>query len=79
MEFPLTGNAAQGLGSNGCFAHPSGAPRTDTAFENKEVTVPVEPGKYHLALVVKDVGSGLTGTEYTSVEVPTFEELTVNQ
>ena len=55
------------------------APRTDTAFENKEVTVPVEPGKYHLALVVKDVGSGLTGTEYTRVEVPAFEELTVNQ
>jgi hypothetical protein len=55
------------------------APRTDTAFENKEATVPVEPGKYLLALVVKDVGSGLTGTEYTSVEVPTFEELTVNQ
>lgn len=52
-------------------------PRTDTAFENKEVTVPLEPGKYHLALVVKDVGSGLTATEYTSVEVPTFGGLTV--
>ena len=41
--------------------------------------MPLEPGKYQLALVVKDIGSGLTGTEYTSVEVPTFEELTVNQ
>ena len=41
--------------------------------------MPLEPGKYQLALVVKDIGSGLTGAEYTSVEVPTFEQLTVNQ
>jgi hypothetical protein len=53
--------------------------RADAGLASREVTVPLEPGKYQLALVVKDVGSGLTGTEYTSVEVPTFEELTVNQ
>jgi len=63
FEFPTTGEAL----------------RTVAAYTSREVTLPLEPGVYQLALVVKDVGSGLTGTEYTSVEVPTFEELTVNQ
>jgi hypothetical protein len=42
---------------------------------NRETTVALEPGPYHLALVVKDIDSGKTGVMYTTFEVPGYEEL----
>jgi hypothetical protein len=53
--------------------------RTDAAFASREIKVPLDPGVYQLALIVKDIGSGLTGAEYTKVKVPTFEDLTGDQ
>jgi GWxTD domain-containing protein len=40
-----------------------------------EVTVPLVPGPYRLAIVVKDLLSGKTGVMYTPLDVPTYEEL----
>lgn len=42
---------------------------------NRETTVPLKPGLYYLALVVKAVDSGNTGVSYTTFEVPGFDEL----
>ena len=42
---------------------------------NRETTVPLKPGLYHLALVVKAIDSGKTGVSYTTFEVPGFDEL----
>jgi GWxTD domain-containing protein len=42
---------------------------------NRESTVPLKPGLYYLALVVKAVDSGNTGVSYTTFEVPGFDEL----
>lgn len=42
---------------------------------NWEVTVPLAPGLYRLAMVVKNPISGETGVMYTSLDVPTYEEL----
>jgi GWxTD domain-containing protein len=42
---------------------------------NRETTVPLKPGLYHLALVVKSIDSGETGVSYTTFEVPGFDEL----
>jgi GWxTD domain-containing protein len=42
---------------------------------NRETTVPLKPGLYYLALVVKAVGSGNTAVSYTTFEVPGFDEL----
>ena len=53
--------------------------RTDAAFASGQITVPLEPGVYRLVLIVKDIGSERTGTEDTSVKVPTFEELAANR
>jgi hypothetical protein len=61
------------------FPEAGDALRTDAAFASGQITVPLDPGLYRLVLIVKDIGSGRTGTENTRVEVPTFEELTENQ
>jgi GWxTD domain-containing protein len=42
---------------------------------NRESTVPLKPGLYYLALIVKAVDSGNTGVSYTTFEVPGFDEL----
>jgi GWxTD domain-containing protein len=42
---------------------------------NWEVTVPLAPGPYRLAIVVKNLLSGETGVMYTPIDVPTCEEL----
>jgi GWxTD domain-containing protein len=42
---------------------------------NRETTVPLKPGFYYLALVVKAVDSGNTGVSYTTFKVPGFDEL----
>jgi len=42
---------------------------------NRETTVPLKPGHYDLALVVKAIDSGNTGVSYTTFEVPGFDEL----
>jgi GWxTD domain-containing protein len=42
---------------------------------NRESTVPLKPGLYYLALIVKEVDSGNTGVSYTTFEVPRFDEL----
>jgi hypothetical protein len=42
---------------------------------DRETTVPLTPGHYHLALVVKAIDSGNTGVSYTTFEVPGFDEL----
>jgi GWxTD domain-containing protein len=60
------------------FSEAGDALRTDAAFAIRQVTVPLDPGVYKLVLIVKDIGSGRTGTEDTSVKVPTFEELAAN-
>jgi GWxTD domain-containing protein len=41
----------------------------------RESTVPLKPGLYYLALVVKAVDSGNTGVSYTTFEVPGFDEM----
>ncbi len=46
---------------------------------NPETTVPLKPGLYHLALVVKAVDSGNTGVSYTTVEVPGFDEMAARE
>jgi len=61
------------------FSEAGDALRTDAAFASGQITVPLEPGLYRLVLIVKDIGSGRTGTEGTSVKVATFEELAANQ
>jgi GWxTD domain-containing protein len=42
---------------------------------NRETTVPLKPGLYYLALVVKAVDTGNTGVSYTTFKVPGFDEL----
>ena len=42
---------------------------------NRETTVPLKPGLYYLALIVKAVDTGNTGVSYTTFEVPGFDEL----
>lgn len=42
---------------------------------NRETTVPLKPGLYYLALVVRAVDTGNTGVSYTTFEVPGFDEL----
>ena len=46
---------------------------------NWEVTVPLAPGPYRLAIVVKNPLSGETGVMYTPLDVPTFEEVDISQ
>jgi GWxTD domain-containing protein len=41
---------------------------------NREETIPLKPGTYLLALVVKTIAAGETGVSYTELEVPTFDE-----
>jgi GWxTD domain-containing protein len=42
---------------------------------NREVTLPLEPGTYHLAIAIKDVASGEAGLLYTTLHVPSYDEL----
>jgi hypothetical protein len=42
---------------------------------NRETTVALKPGLYHLALVVKAIDSGKTGVSYTTFEVPGLDEM----
>jgi hypothetical protein len=44
-----------------------------------EATVPLAPGPYRLAIVVKNVLSGETGVVYAPLDVPTYEELDVRK
>jgi GWxTD domain-containing protein len=46
---------------------------------NRETSVPLPPGLYYLALIVKAVDSGKTGVSYTTFEVPAFDELEINK
>lgn len=46
---------------------------------NWEVTVPLAPGPYRLAIVVKNPLSGETGVMYTPLDVPTYEELNIHK
>lgn len=55
------------------FSEAGDALRTDAALASGQITVPRVPGVYRLVLIVKDIGSERTGTEDTSVKVPTFE------
>jgi hypothetical protein len=41
---------------------------------NRKTIVPLKPGHYDLALVVKAINSGNTGVSYTTFEVPGFDE-----
>ncbi len=42
---------------------------------NRKIAVPLEPGSYQLALVVKDVATGNVGVTRTTIEVPDYEAL----
>lgn len=42
---------------------------------NRVALVPLEPGAYSLAIVVKDVDSGRVGVSYIPLSVPRYEEL----
>jgi hypothetical protein len=53
--------------------------RADQPDPNLEVTVPLAPGPYRLAIVVKNLLSGETGVVYTPLDVPTYEELDVHK
>jgi len=46
---------------------------------NLEVTVPLAPGPYRLAIVVKNPLSGETGVMYMPLDVPTYEDLDVHK
>ena len=46
---------------------------------NWEVAVPLAPGPYRLAIVVKNPLSGETGVMYTLLDVPTYEELEIHK
>jgi hypothetical protein len=46
---------------------------------NWEATVPLAPGPYRLAIVVKNPLSGETGVMYAPLDVPTYEELTIRK
>lgn len=65
-SFEFSGKADEALGS-------------DEGSVRREIMLPLEPGPYQLVLIVKDIGSGLTGTEHASVMVPTFDELAGSQ
>jgi hypothetical protein len=66
----LFGSCPVGHGNDGAYG---------SDYLAGQITVPLDPGLYRLVFIVKDIGSGRTGTESTSVEVPTFQELTENQ
>lgn len=42
---------------------------------NRVALMPLEPGAYRLAIVVKDMDSGRVGVSYTPLSVPGYEEL----
>jgi len=42
---------------------------------NRETTVALEPGRYGLAIAVKDVASGNAGLLYTTLQVPRYDDL----
>jgi GWxTD domain-containing protein len=46
---------------------------------NWEVTIPLTPGPYRLAIVVKNSSSGETGVIYTPLDVPSCEELYIHK
>ena len=53
--------------------------RTGQRDPDWEVTVPLAPGPYRLAIVVRNPLSGETGVMYTSLDVPTYEELDMHK
>ncbi len=42
---------------------------------NRETTIALEPGRYGLAIAVKDVASGNAGLLYTTLQVPRYDDL----
>ncbi len=44
-----------------------------------ELNIPLAPGSYRLAIVAKNLADGQTGVVFTTIDVPTYEELIVNK